>query len=1283
MVRLVVAGLTFLPALGLGADRAGLVSEALPLRGRSPATQDSATPNSAAQDSATQSPADAKREPRFVELAPAETGVDFVQPIDIRHPLKFLYIGGYASPGVAIGDLNGDGLQDLFVTGGPVRNRLYLQVPAADGSAGMHFRDATEEAGVDGGNAWGSGAAMVDIDNDGDLDLYVCNYDSPNALYLNESRVGEPLRLVESAEAFGLNLVDASFMPAFCDYDLDGDLDLLVTGYQYVDPAGRPAKPPVVEKNGQYYVKEEFRKYYGIVRGTGGKPLFTNVGREDYLLQNNAAQAKSGPIRFTNVTRKAGLEGLGVGNSALWWDFDQDGLPDLYIANDFKVPDQLYRNNGNGTFTDVIRQAFPHTTWFSMGSEAGDVNNDGLIDLLTSDMAGTTHYRSKVTMGDMSVNTEFMKTAEPRQYMRNALLINTGTPRFLEAAFQAGVASSDWTWAAKLADLDNDGWLDVFFTNGAARMFNHSDHKLSEKDRIGKTEWDIWEAMEPRREENLAFRNRGDLQFENVSQAWGLGKRGMSYSAAYGDLDNDGDLDLVVANLEEPLSIFENRSAEHHRLRVRLVGRRSNRSGIGAFARIETNSGQQVRQMTPMMGFVSCNEPVLHFGLGNDTEVKRLTIEWPSGARQTFEDLAADQLYTITEPEAAARPAAPAPQPQTPPQFTASRNFPALRHVETAFDDFARQPLLPYQHSQLGPGLALSDVDGDGDDDYYLGRAKGARRAVYINNGPGRVGVTSLEAFRGDNEREDLGSLFFDADLDGDQDLYVVSGSVECEPGDPTLQDRLYLNNGRGEFAKAPDDALPAMRDSGSQVCAADYDRDGDLDLFVGGRVVPGQYPVTPASHLLRNESTPGKPAFVDASDEVAPGLAATGLVTSAVWSDADGDGWVDLMVAHEWGPVKYYRNEPAGEGAGAADKASARQLVDRTAETGLGEKLGWWNGIAGRDLDLDGDIDYVVTNQGLNTTYHASDEKPELLYYGDFDGTGKPQLVEAKFEKDKCFPRRGYSCSSTAMPFLKDKVQSYHRFGISTLQDIYTSPKLDASLRLMANTLEAGVWVNTGPRSSDGLPQFRFQPLPSLAQLAPTFGVVISDFDADGWPDCFLAQNFFSPQLETGRMDSGLAVLLRGRGPTADGGIQLDAVWPRESGILIPGDAKAVGTSDINRDGWPDLLVTVNNGPIEAYECRPDARNRLLRVKLQGRAGNLDASGATVAVRFENSATPVQRAEVQSGAGYLSQSSPELAFGCGAEARPTAVEVRWPNGSTSQHLIPRDRWQLTISQPE
>ncbi|MEZ6120763.1 MAG: ASPIC/UnbV domain-containing protein [Pirellulaceae bacterium] len=822
-----------------------------------------------------------------------------------------------------------------------------------------------------------------------------------------------------------------------------------------------------------------------------------------------------------------------------------------------------------------------------------------------------------------------------------------------------------------MADLDNDGWQDVF-TNGVARMFNHSDFQMKAEERIGKTHRDMWEDTQIRQEENLAFQNLGDFQFKSVGRDWGLNHLGMSYSAAYGDLDNDGDLDLVVTNLDEPVHVYQNQSDQRHTnfLRLRLTAKGRNRFALGAEVRVEANGMTQVRQNFPMSGFLSCNEPIVHFGLGDARAVERVSIRWPDGSHQMLENISSNQTLRVAQDNVITPPTVNTVEPL----FVKTRTFPSLQHIETDYDDFARQPLLPFKHSQLGPGIAIGDVDGDGDYDFYLGKATGTARAVYINGGRGNLSVKPSDVFSKDIVYEDMGAIFLDVDKDGDQDLYVVSGGVECDADDTSLQDRLYLNDGQGYFRRAPSAALPVETSSGSVVCAADYDRDGDLDVFVGGRIIPGRFPEAPTSMFLENQSDGRTAKLVDRTQDVAASLASAGLVTSALWSDANGDGWLDLWVTYDWGPVRLFRNEPH------ADDIAQRILVDRTTEAGCSELLGWWNGIAGQDLDHDGDIDYVVTNFGLNTTYHPTPEKPELLYYGKFDESGNPHLIEAKFEDKNCFPRRGLSCSSHAMPFIRDKVKTFHNFGLSTLEEIYSEEKLDRSLRLSANTLESGILINEGATPDDL--KFRFQPLPRLAQISPSFGVVLHDFDLDGWPDCLLAQNFFSPQVETGRMDSGLSLLLKGQPSVQPNAIAFRPVWPQASGIMVPGDAKSAVVIDYNRDGVSDLLVGVNNGIIQAFDGTA-RQNRSLRIRLQGLPGNLDAIGAKVMVRFDGSSVPKQVAEVYAGSGYLSQSSPEIVFGYGQRGRPVSVTVYWPDGVTSEDALSTKSKHILITHPQ
>ena len=736
---------------------------------------------------------------------------------------------------------------------------------------------------------------------------------------------------------------------------------------------------------------------------------------------------------------------------------------------------------------------------------------------------------------------------------------------------------------------------------------------------------------------NLAYKNRGNLQFENVSQQWGLDHLGVSFGAVSGDLDGDGDLDLVVNNMDSTTSIYRNRCPSGNRILVRLRGVSSNQLGIGAELRMQTELGPQVRYLTHARGWTSCADTSVHFGLGELDEVTELSVDWPSGHVQRFERLAANRLYTITEPSTEPvreQPAAPQPT-----RFVRVEHLSKAIHKERPFDDFARQPLLPNRLSQLGPGMAWGDVDGDGDQDFYLSGAKGQAGRLFLRQSSGQFQESRQDALSS-SVYEEMAPLFFDVDTDGDLDLYVVSGGVECQPQDPSLADQLYLNDGQGQFSRAEPDALPPLRDSGSVATAADFDHDGDLDLFVGARSVPGEYPVTPSSRLLRNDS--GR--FSDVTESAAPGLRSTGLVTGALWSDVDADGWIDLLVTHEWGPVKLYRNQRG-------------RLSDQTEQAGLGQRLGWWNGIAGGDLDSDGDIDYVVTNFGLNTKYHPTAQKPVRMYYGDFDGSGRNRIVEAKVMEGGMLPVRGKSCSQNAIPFLREKYPTYHSFALASLTEIYTPERLDRCLKLEVNDLETGVLLN------DGQGRFRFEPLPRLAQVSPGFGVVVTEVDGDGNPDIYLAQNFYGPQRETGRMDGGVSMLLLGHG---DGTFRV--TWPHESGLLVPGDAKGLTVTDLNEDGLPDFVVAVNDGALLSFEQQRSENQHVLAVRLSGSSRSPHLAGSRVTLRYRDGRR--QAAEVHAGSGYLSQSSPVLYFGRPDGQEVEKLDILWPHGKTTSHDI-------------
>jgi len=1203
--------------------------------------------------------ADAPDAPLFEVLAADQSGLDFVIPIDTNHPDKRLYYSAMACGGVAAGDLDGDGWPDLFFAAGPVPNRLYRNTGEGGGPRFLEVADAA----VADAESWSTGAVLVDIDGDGALDIYVCRYDEPNRLYLNESTPGN-FRFREAAAEWRLDIADASLSPLFADYDQDGDLDLFLVTNGLYRKGGRPAEGvPMRRIESGWEVVAPWDRFFKVssINPQTGVPSFSETARQNLILRNDGG-------KFTDVSAAAGLRPVPTHtNGAAWFDYDGDGRLDLYVANDFADRDELYHNKGDGTFEEIAPQVLQHTTWFSMGTAANDFNGDGMTDLIIADMLPTTHYRQKVTMGEMGASFAAMYEAGlPRQSMVNTFFVNTGTGYFLEGAQMSGIAKSDWTWAVKTGDLDGDGRLDLYFPTGHTRDFNHSDYKQgTPQDRIGKDDWDLFEDRPELRERDLIFRNAADWKFEKADKAWGLGqKETMTYGVALSDVDRDGDLDLVTISLEDPPALYLNRSAERGKashLLISLKGGAGNRYGLGAKLSLVTGDGvRQTRTLLPQNGYVESDEPLVHFGLGASAEVASLEVEWPTGIKQTFSDLAGNRWIEITEPTASDS-HAPDGEEKAPPWFRRIEGFAPLTAAETPFDDFLRQPLLPHQHSQLGPGQAWGDVDGDGKPDLYLGGPKGQPGRLLLNRGLDAEGqpifaMRMRPLFSETTIYEDLGALLIDVDADGDLDLFVVSGSVECEPGDPSLADRLYLNDGTGEFTEAvghlPDPG-PGKHASGSVAAAADFDRDGDLDIFVGGRVVPGEYPVAARNRFLIND---GFGRFIDKASDL--GLGETGLVTSALWSDIDGDGWLDLLVTHEWGPVRVYTNR---EGT----------LEETTAAAGLATATGFWNSIAGRDLNGDGHIDYLVGNLGRNTKYSASLEVPELLYYGDVDGSGKKNLVEAKLDKslDCLLPRRGLSCSSLAMPNLLNRVNTYHGWASSALDEIYEKARLETALRLEATTLESVVLIN------DGEGHFTLHPLPALAQLSPVFGIALSDLDGDGYTDAVLAQNFFTAQQETVPYDGGLSLLLRGGAVKEGKTFGLSEVWPLESGIVVPGDAKSLALVDFTGNGRPDVFFGMNNdAPAVFLHNGAREGGSPLTLTLKGKAGNPGAIGARVTVEVPD--LPQQTAERTAGSGYLTQNGPDLHFGWGAatsDATAAKVTVRWPDGSETIHTLTRE----------
>ncbi|WP_162273941.1 FG-GAP-like repeat-containing protein [Mariniblastus fucicola] len=1153
------------------------------------------------------------------------TGIDFANDFDRAQLLRYIETGS----GVALGDYDNDGLTDVYLVATDGPNKLYRCV------GDFKFEDVTQEAGVNGSvngrDVWGSGASFADIENDGDLDLLVCNMKAPNILYVNQ---GDGT-FINGTDSAGIAYTGGSKVGSFCDYDRDGDLDLYLLTYQDIVP--ETSHSYLKDKDGRVvWVDPKDRDDVGIVDGR-----LLEAGERDFLFENN------GDGKFKDVTKQSGTWAHEPGLSVMWFDHNKDNWPDIYIGSDFWQPDHLFQNNRDGTFTDVLPAAARHSPWFSMGSDAGDLNNDGWSELMIADMSSQTHFNQKLNMGGMSDSSWFLQYGAPRQYMRNALYINTGTGRFMESAFMSGLESTDWTWAIRFADLDNDGLQDIYVTNGHARDMMNADinnevrrlNEAGEKEKVR----DVNAGIPPRRETNVAFKNEGDFAFRQIAQEWGLDHLGVSHGVAFADFDADGDLDLIVNNLYEQATVYRNRTAElneSNAITVDFRSQKNNLLGYGTKVEIWHGDVHQTKTLTPVRGYLSSDQPLIHFGIGTASSIDRMLVTWPDGKRQEYKQLDSGQHYRVIETPEDCLPEVDVDQKtsiaRSSTRFTdvAAEVGLDFTHKEEEFDDYAREPLLPYKLSQLGAGVAWGDINEDGYPDVYVGGSNLQVGQLFVNRGGLRF-EKLFGPWVGAYQYEDMAPLFFDADGDGDLDLYVVSGSNEVAEGTSALQDRLYINQGDERFENAAEGALPKNRDSGSCVAAADFDRDGDLDLFVGSRSVSGKYPLAPTSRLLLNDE--GK--FSDVTDSIADGLSNVGMVNSALWSDFNGDGWIDLIVASDWGPVSFFKNENG-------------KLSDVTETIGMGPYRGWWHGLAAGDFDGDGDLDYAATNQGLNTKYHADLDHPHRIYYDDFDGDGTLDLVEAEYEGDTEYPVRGLSCSSQSMPFIADKFGTYKEFAAASLSDIY-EPSIESRPYLEVTWLSSSVIWN------EGVSGMRVEALPRLAQISPGFGIEAGDFNADGKLDILLVNNFFGSQPETGFMDGGLGLLL-----TGDGKGTFKSVWPRESGVVLENDSMGLATADFDLDGDLDAIANINMGKTVLLRNNSPA-GPSLTVKLKGATGNNMAVGAQARVRIKD--VGERLFEVRSGGSYISQSHSRIALPGVFAQDIESVKVCWPDGSETQ----------------
>jgi hypothetical protein len=1132
----------------------------------------------------------------FAQLPPEETGVKtenrFADPKMWSESYQE-YMGGSLGTGVAIGDYDGDGRPDIFVVSKTETCRLFRNLGA------WKFEDVTEKAGVgDKGGAalvWKLGSTFVDVNNDGLLDLYVCRFNAANLLYINQGNG----TFKEMAKAYGLDVKDSSVMASFGDYDRDGWLDVYVTT-NILDTAKHP--------NGQ--------------RG--------------YLFHNN----RNGT--FANVTDSGGISSETQSHSATWWDYDNDGWPDLYVANDYGTPDKLYHNNRDGTFTDALDQVLPHTSFYSMGSDLGDVNNDGLIDFYVADMAPATHEKDQRSAADARGRTQELdhSPSAPKLH-RSALLLNTGTSRYLEAAFLAGIAATDWTWAVRFEDLDNDGRLDLFVTNGYNRdpsldVANRMRNAESPAERIR-----IMYESPVLNENHFAFRNLGDLQFENVSAAWGLNQKGVGFGAAFGDLAGDGNLDLIYSNYHEGVTFLRNDNNTGHRVIVDLRGTVSNRFGVGATVKIESAAGVQVRQLWLARGYLSSSEPMVHFGLGEDTGIRRLTVTWPSGHVQVFENLSVDRRFTITEPSSPIA-LATAEKQSIAGQFTeaSQANGLAVESREEPVNEMSVQRLIPLRLNRRGPSLAVGRIASETRDDIVVGGTTVSPARVLIASPAGEFTPADTSVLLPVGAVDDGPLLLFDANGDGKQDLLITKGGNTLPAGALEYQPKLFLNDGLGGFRPAPDDALPALSISAGAVNVADFDRDGQLDVFIGGRLLPGQYPLSPQSALLINRG--GK--FEDVTDSIAPGLREAGMVTAALWSDVDNDGWPDLLLTLDWGNVKYFHNQ------------QGRRFEDWTDKAGFAAAgTGWWTAITAADFNGDGQPDYVVGNLGLNTQYRADPQHPALLFSGDFKGDGSNQLIEAYYEGEKLYPWRSRRDMGAAIPSILKKYPKTDFYARATLGEILGEDKLAKAERFAATEFRSGVFLSQ-PNGT-----FRFEPLPRLAQISPLQGMVAGDFDGDGHADIYTVQNSYAPIPAVGRYDGGLSQLLRG-----DGKGRFTPVPVADSGLIVPGDAKALVVLDLQHDGWPDFLLSRNNSTTLAFKNNAVPKHNSLSVTLRAAAGNPTAVGARVTVELTDGSS--QTSEVYAGSGYYSQSSASTFYGYPAANPPKRIRVRWPSGINTTH---------------
>ena len=1061
----------------------------------------------------------------FTRMPSSYTGVHFENRLtDTRDLNVFTYRNYYNGGGVALGDLTGDGLPEIVLTSNEDGPKLYLNL------GHFRFRDVTKDAGIAESGRWTTGVTLADVNGDGKLDIYACHAGlkpgalRANTLYINQGMTGGIPRFKEMAAQYGLADTGYSTQAAFFDYDGDGDLDMFLI---------RNSPRPVAS----IAVKNERNRRDPL----GGHELYRNDGGH-----------------FVSVSEQAGIYGptIGFGLGIAVGDVNRDGRPDVYVANDFFERDYLYLNNGNGTFREVLEDALPVSSYFSMGVDIADVDNDGWPDIYTSDMLPEDDSRLKTTQSFEPWSLYDAKAREgfDHQLMRNMLQRNNANGTFSDVAWQAGVARTDWSWAALIADFDLDGNKDVFVATGLEKdvtsqdyiAFLSNDQTLRAATRGGSQRADFTSlitAMTSTKLPNYAFRNNGDVTFTNVSAAWGVDQPSFSNGAAYGDLDGDGAPDLVVNNVNGEAFVYRNNARAqlpaNHFLQVRLAGDSANPFAVGARVTLQDGKKQFVQELEPTRGFQSSVDYTLTFGVGQLDTVASVTVDWPDGKQSRLDHVATNQRLTLRESDARSQP--PNRQTAHPPLFqdvTAQVGLDFVHH-ENDFVDFDREPLIPKMISREGPFVAVGDVNGDGLDDFFIGGAKGQPSALYVQRPNGTFVATNKALLDGDRISEDLGAAFFDANGDGNLDLYVVTGGSEFSDLAPALADRLYLGDGHGHFTKTTD-RLPPLATSGSRVAVSnDY-------VFVGGRVVPGRYGVNPPSTLLKSD---GRGHFTDVTAQVAPELARVGMVTDALWVDVDHDGRLDLVVVGEWMPITVFHNTGT--------------RFERLPVRGLEHSAGWWNRIISADFNGDGRPDFVLGNLGLNTRVHASPTQPTRMYVKDFDRNGFPEQIVTLYESGKSVPLALRDELTNALPYLKPRYPKYSDYAGQTVEQIFGSGLNDALVQ------EAETFATTLALSNrDG--SYTLVPLAREAQIAPVYGILAGDFDHDGKLDLLLAGNFSGVQPEIGSMMASYGLMLRGNGRGGFTPLHGD-----QSGFVVPGESRDIQRLRTRRG---DLYILARN---------------------------------------------------------------------------------------------------------